>query len=122
MTTFHIDYVADGFDTPGVTVLFGGDHGDKNCPISCKINLSPPTVRKEKKNLSYWCPVIQFASVQCTTDAYNLMDSTVMPKVKQQLTKLKGESVVTVYHKTNMSKAFRSYMVPCTIRPITIEF
>ena len=29
-----LDYVAGGFDKPGITVLFGGDHGDKNCPIS----------------------------------------------------------------------------------------
>jgi hypothetical protein len=48
-----LDYVGDGFVNPGVTVLFGGDHGDKHCPISCKINLSPPSIRKEKKQLSY---------------------------------------------------------------------
>jgi hypothetical protein len=39
-----LDYAGDGFVSPGVTVLFGGDHGNKHCPISCKINLSPPTV------------------------------------------------------------------------------
>jgi hypothetical protein len=80
-----LDYVADGFDQPGVMVLFGGDHGDKHCPISCKINLSSPTVQKEKRQLSYQCPVVVFASVECSTDAYSLMDSTVMPMVKQQL-------------------------------------
>jgi hypothetical protein len=31
-----IDYAVDGFDRPGVTVLFGGDHEYKHCPISCK--------------------------------------------------------------------------------------
>jgi hypothetical protein len=39
-----IDYDAGGFDKPGIKVLFGGDHGDKHCPISCKLNLSPPAV------------------------------------------------------------------------------
>jgi hypothetical protein len=39
-----LDYVGDGFVNPGVTVLFGGDHGDKHCAISCKINLSPPSI------------------------------------------------------------------------------
>lgn len=61
-----IDYIAGGFAKPGVTVLFGGDHGDKHCPISCKINLSPPSVRKQKQQLGYQCPLIQFASVQCS--------------------------------------------------------
>ena len=45
-----LDYLGPGFPQPGVTVLFGGDHGDKNCPISCKLNLSPPSVRKQKNN------------------------------------------------------------------------
>ena len=43
-----LDYLGAGFPQAGVTVLFGGDHGDKNCPISCKLNLSPPRLRKEK--------------------------------------------------------------------------
>jgi hypothetical protein len=117
-----IDYKADGFDKAGITILFGGDHGDKHCPISCKLNLSPPIVRKEKKQLSYQCPVVTFASVQCTKDAYDLMDSTVMPKIKQQLIDLKKSSVVVVYHKKNITTNFRSYIVPSSIRPTTIAF
>ena len=117
-----LDYAGEGFEKPGVTLLFGGNHGDKHCPISCKINLSSPAVWKHKEQLSYHCPLIVFASVQCTTDAYNLMDSTVMPKVKEQLLELKHSSVVTVYHQLNMTNAFRSYVVPSTIRPGTIGF
>jgi hypothetical protein len=64
-----IDYKAGGFHKAGVTVLFGGDHGDKNCPISCKLNLSSPSIRKAKSQLSYQCPVITFASIECTKDA-----------------------------------------------------
>jgi hypothetical protein len=117
-----LDYVGNGFERPGVTVLFGGNHGDKHCPISCKIHLSSPTVRKEKEQLSYQCPVVVFASVECSTDAYDLMNSTIMPMVKQQLKEIKQSSVVTVYHTSNMKKVFRSYTVPSTIRPGTIAF
>ena len=42
-----IDYVASGFDKPGVTALFGGDHGDKHWPISAKLHMSPPEERKK---------------------------------------------------------------------------
>jgi hypothetical protein len=117
-----INYIADGFDKPGVTILFGGDHGDKHCPISCKINLSPPQVRKEMKVLGYQCPLLTFASVQCTKDAFDLMDSTVMPIIKQQLIDLKGSSIVTVYHWNNYTKIFRSYTVPAAINPQTVAF
>jgi hypothetical protein len=117
-----LDYVGDGFVNPGVTVLFGGDHGDKHCPISCKISLSPPSIRKEKKQLSYQCPIAVFASVECSKDAYDLLNSTVMPRIKSQLTKLKESLIVTVYHRTNKTKVFRSYRVPLSIRAGTIGF
>lgn len=117
-----LDYVADGFEKPGITVLFGGDHGDKHCPISCKINLSSPTIRKQKQNLGYQCPVIQFASVACSTDAFDIMDNTVMPFVKKQITDLKSSAVVTVFDKNNLTKSFRSYIVPIGICPMTIVF
>jgi hypothetical protein len=117
-----IDYKADGFDKPGVTVLFGGDHGDKHCPISCKINMLPPKVRKECSNLGCHCPMITFASVMCSKDTYELMNNTVMPMVKQQLNDLKKSSIITVYHSTNPTKAFRSYTVPSSIRPTTVAF
>jgi hypothetical protein len=117
-----LDYVGDGFVNPGVTVLFGGDHGDKHCPISCKINLSPLSIQKDKKQLSYQCPIVVFASVECSKDVYNLMNSTVIPRIKSQLTELKESSIVTVYHQTNKTKVFRSYRVPSSIWAGTIGF
>jgi hypothetical protein len=117
-----LDYAAGGFDKAGITVLFGGDHGDKHCPISCKLNLSSPTERKQKGQLSYQCPVVQFASVQCSKDTYDLMDNTIMPMIKQQLTQLRESSIVVVYHQKNKTKSFRSYMVPSSIRTSTIAF
>jgi hypothetical protein len=106
-----IDYKASRFDKAGVTVLFGGDHGDQNCPISCKLNMSPPEQRKELKKLGYQCPFITFASVQCSTDSYSLMNNTVMPRIKEQLKELKGSSIIVVYHTKNMT---RSSIVHCT--------
>jgi hypothetical protein len=115
-----IDYVTKAFETPGITVLFGGDHGDKHCPISCKINFSSPLQRKTMGQLSYQCPVVNFASVQCTKDTYGLMDNTIMPTIKQQLNELRRSSVVAVYHKVNFKECFRSYIVPSTIMVSTI--
>jgi hypothetical protein len=115
-----IDYVADGFPQPGVTLLFGGDHGDKHCPISCKLNLSPPAVRKEKRALSYQCPVVCFASIECSTDSYGLLNSTVMPAVRKELKALESSSVVTVFDVQHPTTKFRSYVVPSSIRSIGI--
>jgi hypothetical protein len=118
----NIDYAADGFERYGITVLFGGDYGDKHCPISCKINLSSPEERKQKNLLSYQCPVVQFACVQCTKDAYDLMNTTIMPIVKEQLVKLKESAMITVYNVNDHQQAFRSFIVPSSIRPGTVSF
>jgi hypothetical protein len=118
-----LDYNGGGFDKPGVTVLFGGDHGGKHCPISFnKINLSSPQQRKNTSLLSHHCPLVTFASVQCTKDSYDLMDSTVMPMIKEQLLKLKTSCLLVVCHKNNRTKSFRSYIVPCSIHPATVAF
>lgn len=116
-----LDYLGAGSPQAGVTVLFGGDHGDKNFPISCKLNLSPPILRKEKKNLGYHCPLITFANVQCSNDSFELMESTVMPIVKKQLNDLKKSSMLTVFHLKNI-ESFRSYIVPSTICQNTVHF
>jgi hypothetical protein len=117
-----IDYNAGGFDEPGIVLLFGGDHGDKHCPISCKMNLSPPQERKDMNDLGYQCPVVQFASVQCTKDSFEIMSTTVMPTVKQQLVELHNSSLLVVYHYKEVTKCFRSFMVPSNIKIGTIAF
>jgi hypothetical protein len=81
-----------------------------------------PEERKRREELSYQCPVICFASVQCSKDAYDLMDKTVMPTIKLQLLELQRSSLVTVYHTRNMRQCFRSYMVPSSICPGTMAF
>ena len=48
-----IDYMSPGFDSKGIAILFGGDHGDKSCPMSVKMNLASPQQRKEKGKLNY---------------------------------------------------------------------
>ena len=48
-----LDYKAPGFEEePGITVLFGGDHGAGACPISLKINFSSPQEREERNKLN----------------------------------------------------------------------
>jgi hypothetical protein len=115
-----LDYDSNGFNKKGLTILFGGDHGDGHCPISCKLNLSSPEERKQRQELGYQCPVICFASVECSKDSYDLMDKTVMPRVKAQLLELQHKSLVTVFHRKNYRTCFRSYMVPSCILPATI--
>jgi hypothetical protein len=117
-----LDYDAPGFGERGITILFGGDHGNGSCPISCKLNLCSPSERKQKGLLGYHCPLIPFASVKCSKDSYELMNNTVMPTVKQQLLQLKKSCVITIYHRGESSTVFRSHVVPSTIDMDTVAF
>jgi hypothetical protein len=50
------------------------------------------------------------------------MKSTVMPMIKQQLLDLKASAIITVYHRQNVTKTYRSYTVPSTIVANTVAF
>jgi hypothetical protein len=117
-----IDYKAHGFDTKGVTVLIGGDHGDKNCPISMKIQFTSPQERKRLRHLSFHCPMVQFASVKCSKDTYLLLNSTIMKTIKEQLAALDQSSMVTVFNNQNVRQCYRSFMAPTTINKASIAF
>jgi hypothetical protein len=44
------------------------------------------------------------------------------PSIKQQISQLNSSSVVAVYHQKNMTKSFRSYILPASIHEATILF
>ena len=116
-----IDYDVNGFEGRGVAVVFGGDHGDKACPISMKLNLTSPEERKQRGELNYHCPIIQVASVDCSKDTFGLLQNTVMPSMRTQMIRLQQSSVVVVYDYTNL-KRFKSYVVFKSINYLSVRF
>jgi hypothetical protein len=84
--------------------------------------MSPQQERKRREQLGYQCPLITFASVQCSNDQFDPMDNTVMPLIEKQLKELQDCSVIVVYQATNVSGCFQSYMVPSSIRRSTVGF
>eukprot|EP00978_Attheya_sp_CCMP212_P045139 scaffold334841_cov28-Attheya_sp.AAC.1 len=92
-----LDYSAPGFDSDGVTMLVGGDHSDTACPISVKINFTSPQERKKLNNLNYQYPTIPIASIDCSKDTYEILNNTIMPNARRDITFMKGSSVVVVY-------------------------
>ena len=116
-----IDYNAAGFSRPGVVVIIGGDHGDKACPISLKMNLVAPQIRKQRRELNLHCPTIQVASVDCSKDTLELLQNTVMPSIRSQLIQLQQSSVVVVYNCRNPYE-FKSYCVVKGMALASIQF
>lgn len=117
-----IDYMSKGFDKPRVVVLVGGDHGDKNCPINTKVHLTSPEERKQKGVLNLNCPMIQFASLRCSKDTYDLLQNTVMPRVAKEIQRMQTSSIVTVFNKDNPVNTHRSYAIPANTCSDSIQF
>ena len=114
-----IDYTTP-CDTAGITILYGGDHGDTSCPISAKINFTSPATRKKKNDIGYQCPTIPIASIDCTKDTYEILQNTVMPGVRRDINRVRLSSVVVVYRKGKARECFRSFMVHKTIKRETM--
>ena len=107
-----LDYRAPGFeDKPGITVLFGGDHGAGACPCSLKINSSPAD-RKARGKLNWRCPTVQIASIDCTKDSFELLSNTVMPRIREQLIQLRNSCVLLVYRDMKARQQRKAFVVP----------
>jgi hypothetical protein len=50
------------------------------------------------------------------------MNNTVMPMIKEQLKELQRSSILVVYHSKNMTRCYRSYMAPSSVRPTIVGF
>ena len=114
-----LDY-SSGAGGDGVVILFGGDHGDTSCPVSVKINFSSPATRKARNDIGYQCVMVPIASVDCTKDTYEILENTVMPRVRQDINVLNASSVLTVYKRTAKKDCFKSYIVHRTIKLVTV--
>ena len=119
-----LDYNAPGFDdSPGIVVLFGGDHGAGACPCHLKLNFSSPEERKLRGELNYHCPTIQIASIDCTKDSLELLSNTAMPRLKQQLVQLRNSSAIVVYSYKEPVKYRKAFLVPknCALNNMVFE-
>jgi len=108
-----LDYSAPGFDnSPGVVVLFGGDHGAGACPCHLKLNFASPEVRKLRGELNCRCPTTQIASIDCTKDTFELLSNTVMPRLKSQLIELRNSCALVVCSYKSPEKYRKAFLLP----------
>ena len=116
ITVPSLDYGAPGFNinSPGIVVLFGGDHGAGACPCSLKLNFSSPEERKARGELNWRCPTMQIASIDCSKDSFELLSNTVMPRLRRQLIDLKDSCAIVVYCRKEPRALRKAILVPKT--------
>ena len=98
-------------DSPGINVLFGGDHGDIAFCHHMKLQLSSPQqIRKERRHLSYWCPEVQIGFIQCRNDAHEVLVNTIVSPIRRSLQELWTSSLIVV-HSTQQKGVVKSIML-----------
>jgi len=108
-----LDYNPPGFEnSPGIVVLFGGDHGASAMPCHLKLNFASPQERKARGELNYNCPTIQIASIDCSKDSFELLSNTLMPTLKQQMTQLRNSSSFVIYSYKKPGKYRKTFLLP----------
>jgi hypothetical protein len=75
-----LDYCAPSSEK-GITILLGGDHGDRYFRFHAKIHLTSPMERIKCRDLFYECPIVQIACCECTKDKYIILKETVKPRL-----------------------------------------
>ena len=101
----------------GITILFGGDHGKGAFRMHTKVHLTSPQERKERKQLSFHCPILQIAYVKCGKDNYKLLMETIMKELSAQIKEIQKACTILVHDrnpKTGKMEHWKSYLVPRT--------
>jgi len=115
-----LDYGAPGFDSPGIVVLFGGDHGAGRCPCHLKINFTSPQERKLRGDINWLCPSVLIASIDCSKDTFELLSNTVMPQIKRQMVELRNSCAVVVYSVNQPAKNRKAFLLPKNLQKDTL--
>ena len=100
--------------SPGITVLFGGDHGDGKFRFHAKPHLSSPHERKERGDLSFGCPLTPMCNLECRKDTHGLLESTVMKTVSNGIEKLLKSACIVIHNSRRGTEFCKATLVPAS--------
>jgi hypothetical protein len=106
----NLDY--DHLGSPGILVLFGGDHGGGQFRFHAKIHLSSPQERKERGDLSHGCPLTPMCNLECAKDTHGLLSSTVMKTLSADIGKVITSSCYVLFNSSKGTDHCKAYLLP----------
>ena len=107
----------------GITILLGGDHGQRHFRFHAKIHLSSPQERKDRGELSHQCPMVQIACCDCAKDKCSVLKATVMPRLARDIAKVHESCAMLVCDASDIREGPRkACLVPKGIKIETAAF
>jgi hypothetical protein len=106
--------------SPGITVLFGGDHGDGKFRFHAKPHLSSPHERKKRGDLSFGCPLTPMCNLECRKDTHGLLESTVMPAISNGIKELLKSACIVIHNPRRGTDFCKAILVSADINKIKL--
>jgi hypothetical protein len=106
--------------SPGITVLFGGDHGNGKFRFHAKTHLSSPLERKKRDDLSFGCPLIPMCNLECRKDTHGLLAKTVMKSVSDGIKKLLESACIVIHNSIKGTDYCKAILVSANIDKIEL--
>jgi hypothetical protein len=106
--------------SPGITVLFGGDHGNGKFRFHAKTHLSSPLERKKRDDLSFGCPLIPMCNLECRKDTHGLLSKTVMKSVSDGIKKLLESACIVIHNSIKGTDYCKAILVSANIDKVEL--
>ena len=109
-TIYELDY--DNWGSPGILVLFGGDHGGGRFRFHAKIHLSSPQERKQWGDLSRGCPLTPMCNLECAKDTHGLLSETVAGPISRDVGMVINSSCYLLSNTAKGTEFCKAYLLP----------
>ena len=102
-----------------VEIVVGMDHGQGSLRAFAKLLLTSKEERKKRGDLSYGCPIVKIAHVQCKKDTYRIIKNTLITTLQDSITHLRGSRCVIVCDKQR--RHVQTFLVPVEATAIHVD-
>jgi hypothetical protein len=117
-----IDHCAPS-NKKGMTILLGGDHGQRHFRFHAKIHLTSPQEGKDRGELAHQCPMVQITCCDCAKDKHLVLKATVVPRMAKDIAKVRESCATIVCDASDIGEGPRkACLVPKSIRTESAAF
>ena len=104
-----------------IDVIVGLDHGQGALSGFAKFLLTSPSLRKEKENLSYGCPIAKICHIQCRKDTYRIMKRTIANVLNESIKLLKESRVIIIFENKSGTEKVQTILIPTDAHTFSID-
>jgi hypothetical protein len=104
-----------------IDVIVGLDHGQGALSDFAKFLLTSPSLRKEKENLSYGCPIAKICRIQCRKDTCRIMKCTIANVLNESIKLLEESRLIVIFDNKSGTEKVQAILIPTDAHTFSID-